>query len=102
MLILIVPRIPRLMRNGQGRERRTVMERVSSITRRIKEAISVRRTVTRNLWPMHRVTIRSAKESHPLGLVGQVHLLNNYSMRPARNTAPGNGQRLIYGRIAQS
>ena len=84
-----------------GKGKKNGNERVSSITRQVKEAKSVRRTVTRNLWPMHKVTIRSAKGSHP-GLVGQDRLLSNYSMSPARNTAPGNDQRLIYGRIAQS
>ena len=32
-LIQIVPRIPRLMKRRQGREKRTVMARVTSITR---------------------------------------------------------------------
>ena len=87
----------------QGRERRTAMARVTSITRQIKEVISVRRTVTGSLWPMPMcgVTIRDIRVSR-LGLVGQAHLLSSYSMSPASDTAPGSAPPHTYGRIARS
>ena len=63
---LIVPRTPLQMMKGQGRERRTAMARVLSITRQIKEVTSVRLMAAWSLWPMlaHRVTTSDVKGGH--------------------------------------
>ena len=92
------------MKRRQGRERRTTMERVISITRQVREAINARPTVTRSLWltPIHKVIINGARGGRPLGPVGQVLLLSNCSMSPVQDTTLGKGQPLTYGKIARS
>ena len=77
MPILTPPKTRHLMKKKQRRERRTTMERVTSITRQIKEVINIRLT---NLWltPMHRETTNDARVGNPLGQAGQVQPSSNY------------------------
>ena len=75
MPIQIVPKILRLMKRRQGRERRMATLRVFSITRQIKEVINVRLTVVWSLWLTltHRATINGVRGGHLLGQAVRSH-----------------------------
>ena len=67
MPILIIPRIPILMKRNRRRERRTAVRRDSSITKEATGAmVSVKRTI-QILWltPMCRVIRSIVRVNHP-------------------------------------
>ena len=80
MLTLIVPRTPSLMMKSQERERRVETPNDISITRRVKEAtVSARLIIVWILWltPTRRIMDNVVKESHLLGLGGQLSILSS-------------------------
>ena len=76
MPILIPPKTWHMMKKKQQRERRTAMARVTSITRQIKEVISIK-LMSLLLILMRRVVISGARADNPLDRAGQAPPLSS-------------------------
>ena len=83
-----------------GKGKKNGNDKALSITRQIKEVISVRPMMVWSLWPTptRRVTITDVRGDSLPGLAGQSPRLSSYRTSPVQGMALSRSRPLIYGR----